>query len=476
MTAHYQAEFEIAESIEGLLEGLPSFEVKEVHQEIFSASDHFKIELAQQQHSAVKASLLQKVHIITGGPGTGKSTITKVIVRAVAQYSEKIALAAPTGRAAKRLSEVTQRRALTIHSLLNYDFAAGGFMFHEGNKLDIDYLIVDEASMIDTYLLHHLLKAVPTTARVVFVGDIDQLPSVGPGSVLKDMIASGRISVTKLTEIYRQAATSRIVQVAHAINHGQLPDLRNDKAGDFFFMRCDQPDRIRETICALVKDRLPSRYQLDPLEDIQVLAPIKKGDIGIHKLNEDLQNILNPNPEAVNKFGKSFRIGDKVMQQSNNYKKGVYNGDVGKILSANTAENVLSVQYDTAIVEYDFAELDELMLAYAVSVHKYQGSECPCIVMPVHRLHQILLSRHLLYTGITRGKRLVVLVGTQEALHYGTINNRAGQRYTGLLQRLFEYVAPDTTPSAPPPLSERPIIRLHPDDHMTPLDPIPPVS
>lgn len=397
------------------------------------AQTQLSIELAANQKTAVIHAVTDKVHIITGGPGTGKSTITKAILTISQKLTSKILLAAPTGRAAKRMTEITGYPASTIHSLLQFDFTKGGFKRNREFPLDCDLLIVDESSMIDTQLMYHLLKAVPSHARLLFVGDINQLPSVGPGNVLKDMINSRQVSVTMLNEIFRQAAGSRIITNSHRINSGTFPQIDNHPEGDFFFMENETPEEVLACIISLVKERLPRKYGLDASKEIQVLAPMKKGVIGIENMNIALQESLNKNQQnALFRAGKKFLVGDKVMQIRNNYQKEVFNGDVGYIKTIDIVDQVVIVDFEGHIVEYEFNGLDELVLAYAVSIHKYQGSECPCVVIPVHTTHFMMLHRNLLYTGVTRGKKLVVLVGTKKALALAVKNDEVHNRYTGL--------------------------------------------
>ena len=396
------------------------------------AEQKLNIQLADNQRKAVGASLTEKVHIITGGPGTGKSTITKVILLLTHQLTQKILLAAPTGRAAKRMAEITHMKASTIHSLLEFDFNIGGFRRNRDNPLDCDLLIVDEASMIDTVLMFNLLKAVPTHARVIFVGDVDQLPSVGAGSVLQDLISSEKIPVTRLTEIFRQAASSRIIVNAHRVNAGEFPDISNDKKSDFFFIEEEDPEKLTDLIVNLVDSRLPKAYNLDSFDDIQVLSPMNRGTIGNRNLNEVLQKKLNPSYEPLVKMGRTFHEDDKVMQIKNNYDKDVYNGDVGRIRRIDRTEQEVIVTFDGRDVHYDFTDLDQLTLAYAVSIHKYQGSECPCVVIPLHMSHYMMLYKNLIYTGITRGKKLVVLVVSKKAVAIAVKNDKAVKRFTGL--------------------------------------------
>jgi exodeoxyribonuclease V alpha subunit len=398
--------------------------------------EELKLVLAPEQKEAVARGIREKLLIITGGPGTGKSTITKAILTISEKITKKILLAAPTGRAAKRMTEITGKKAFTIHSLLEMDFQVKSFKRNRDHPLDCDLIIIDEASMIDTLLMHHLLKAIPSHARVIFIGDIDQLPSVGPGTVLKDMIQSKQLLVSELKQIFRQAAGSQIILNAHRINQGEFPDLKTDSKSDFFFIRAESPEEIAETIVNLVKIRLPKRYRLHRFEDIQVLSPMKRGMIGTENLNILLQNQLNPNPSPLVRMGRTFHMGDKVMQIRNNYQKHVYNGDVGKIVEIDLSEQNLKVLFDDRTVNYEFSEIDELLLAYAVSIHKYQGSECLCIIIPIHTSHFKLLFRNLLYTGITRGKKLVILVGSPKALAIAVKNEETRKRHTGLTKAL----------------------------------------
>jgi exodeoxyribonuclease V alpha subunit len=395
-----------------------------------------QIKLAENQALAVLQALQEKMQIITGGPGTGKSTITKAILAILEKLTGKIILAAPTGRASKRMTEITGRKARTIHSLLEYDFHNRKFKKGPDSPLDCDLIIIDESSMIDTYLMYSLLKAIPDHAKAIFVGDINQLPSVGPGNILKDMIRSKTIPVTALNQVFRQAAGSRIITNAHRINQGLFPDISNLSNSDFYFMEVETPEEVQNNILSLVTQRLPKKYGFDPFTQMQVLAPMRKGVIGIEILNSVLQQALNPKGAPLQWAGKRFQTGDKVMQIRNDHQREVYNGDIGMILSFDTEEQTMIVKIDEREVLYEFSDLDELVLAYAVSVHKYQGSECPCIVMPIHTTHFKLLHRNLLYTGVTRGKQLVVLVGTKKALALAVKNDEVKRRYTGLQQVL----------------------------------------
>lgn len=399
--------------------------------------ESLRMKLAKEQKAAVAGASRDKVHIITGGPGTGKSTITKAILAITGKLSQKILLAAPTGRAAKRMAEICRREAKTLHSLLEVDFQSGGFKRNRDNPLEGDLIIIDEASMIDTSLMYSFLKAVPDHARLILVGDVNQLPSVGPGNVLRDLIDSEQIPVTTLTQIFRQGKGSRISLNAHRINRGIFPETHPDPDGDFFLVEKQDAEEVLETVVDLVKRRLPKRYGFNPIEEIQVLAPMRRGIIGIENLNHLLQQTLNPQDRSVTRAGTKFCAHDKVMQLRNNYKKEVFNGDVGRIQSIDHDEQELLVDFDGKDVVYEFSELDEITLAYAVSIHKYQGSECPCVVMPIHTSHFKMLHRNLLYTGVTRGKKLVVLVGTKKAIFIALNNDEVKRRYTGLRQSLL---------------------------------------
>lgn len=393
------------------------------------------IQLATNQKEAVCAALKEKFLIITGGPGTGKSTITKAILAITEKISSNILLAAPTGRAAKRMAEITQKKASTIHSLLEFDFTNGGFKKNKNSPLECDLIIVDEASMIDTMLMYSLLKAIPDHARVILVGDVNQLPSVGPGNVLKDFIHSLIVPVITLNEIFRQAAGSRIITNAHRINKGLYPDTRNLSDTDFFFFETQEPQDILKNVIALVSQKLPRRYGFDPFKDIQVLAPMRRGVIGIDNLNHMLQETLNPKKESIFRSGRKFQIGDKVMQIRNDYKREVFNGDIGYILDIDQDEQQVIVQVDEREIIYEYSDLDELVLAYAVSVHKYQGSECKAVIIPVHSSY-FNLDRNLLYTAVTRGKSIVVMVGTKKALAIAVKSVENKIRFTGLQEAL----------------------------------------
>lgn len=386
------------------------------------------------QLQAIGEALRSKVMVLTGGPGTGKTTTTQGIIAALKHLGLRILLAAPTGRAAKRMSEATGMEAKTIHRLLEYN-PKDGYKRNEENPLEGDALIVDECSMIDIILMNSLMKAVPTSMRLVMVGDIDQLPSVGAGNVLRDIIESGKIPVIRLTRIFRQAQSSRIVMSAHAINQGRFPDTSNGKDTDFFFMQQEDPERAAAEIVNLVKNRLPKAYHRRT-SDIQVLTPMQRGIVGAANLNMALQQALNPSGVSLNRSGYSFRQGDRVMQLRNNYDKDVFNGDLGFVESVDLEERTLAVNFDGRLVEYDASELDELTLAYATTIHKSQGSEYPIVVMPVLMTHYVMLQRNLIYTGITRAKKICVLIGTKKALSFAIRNMTVLKRNTRLKERL----------------------------------------
>jgi exodeoxyribonuclease V alpha subunit len=377
------------------------------------------IDLAPQQKLALERAGREKVLIVTGGPGVGKTTIVRGIREMFVAWGRRVALCAPTGRAARRLSEATGAEAKTIHRLLEFDAAAGRFRYDEQSPLDVDLVIVDEVSMVDLVLMHQLLQALPLHACLVMVGDANQLPSVGPGNVLHDLIASQQIPVVRLTEIFRQAASSYIVRAAHAVLQGQLPNAAPAPQGDFFVVEAAAQDVVLERIVTMIQERIPERFGLNPIRDVQVLTPMNRTPLGATGLNQRLQMVLNPShahvPE-VQRFGTTFRVGDKVMQVRNNYQREVFNGDVGIVSAINAIDQEVKVEFDGREVAYDFSDLDELTLAYACTIHKSQGSEFPAVVIPWHTVHYVMLQRNLLYTAITRGRRLVVLVGNRQAL------------------------------------------------------------
>lgn len=394
--------------------------------------------LSRSQQQAIKTVLNHKVAIITGGPGVGKTTVVNSILRILATQQINIILCAPTGRAAKRLNETTGFPAKTIHRLLGRGNQSEPFAHHKGNPLAVDLLVVDESSMIDVILFYHLLKALPDKAGLLLVGDVDQLPSVGPGAVLTDLIASNQIATARLTEIFRQAATSKIIVNAHRINEGKMPySAETSTLTDFYFIESETPEDIQHKLLQVVCERIPKRFQLDPIQEVQVLTPMNRSSLGAYQLNALLQKALNPQPTLfIEKFGWRFSIGDKVMQLTNNYDKEVFNGDVGFIQHIDLEESLMQIQFDQRLIDYDISELDEIALAYAVTIHKSQGSEYPAVVIPIAMQHFMLLQKNLLYTAVTRGKKLVVLIGQKKALAMTVHNRKAQHRLTHLAQRI----------------------------------------
>jgi exodeoxyribonuclease V alpha subunit len=448
----------------GLAEGLKALKkcpssIRPIHTEkaIEWVEQKLRIQLADMQKEAVGMAAGSKVLVITGGPGTGKTTIITAILRIFQQLKLRILLAAPTGRAAKRMSEATGREAKTIHRLLEYSPREGLFKKNGDDPLEADVLILDETSMIDTVLMYHLLRAIPAPAHVILVGDVDQLPSVGPGNVLRDVIDSGLFPVVTLTEIFRQARESMIVVNAHRINDGEYPVAEEPNllsraiaassgaarprgaaapVGDFYFIEEEVPERILEGIVRLCSDILPRQFGLDPVRDIQVMAPMHRGIIGVAQLNAELQNKLNPQPFGITLGNRLFKAGDKVMQMVNSYDREVFNGDIGRISRIHQEEREITIEFDSRSIVYDFSDADEIALAYATSIHKSQGSEYTAVIFPVSTQHFILLQRNLLYTALTRAKKLAVLIGTRKALGIAIRNNAPRKRYTGLAERL----------------------------------------
>lgn len=402
------------------------------------------ISFAERQREALETALGSQVMVITGGPGTGKTTLIRAIIKIRSAKGFRIMLAAPTGRAAKRMTEATGHEAKTIHRMLEYTGSGsigGEFMRNENNPLECDLLIVDEASMIDQILFHHLLKALSVGTAVIFVGDIDQLPSVGPGNVLKDLISSEVCPVIHLNEIFRQHGESMIILNAHRVNSGEMPLLTETQyespVGDFYFIEQEDPEKVLETIKMLVTQRIPLRFGLDPIKDVQVLTPMHRGSVGTARLNSELREALSMcRGPKVQKMGRVFQEGDKVMQIRNNYEKDVFNGDIGTVAEIDGEESKMTVIMDSGRVSYEFAELDELVHAYAVSIHKSQGSEYPAVVVPFLTQHYMMLQRNLLYTAITRGKKLVVMVGSKKAVAIAVKNDKTRKRYTRLAGRI----------------------------------------
>ncbi len=433
----YVCETGIADNLKRLKDSMKSIRPIDSDKAIEWVKKQIKITFSINQEEAVKRSLNEKILIITGGPGTGKTTIINAIIRILKTAGAKILLAAPTGRAAKRMSEATYERAETIHRMLDYSMKEAGFRKNNKNPLKCDALIIDEASMIDTVLMHHLLKAVPKGATLILVGDVNQLPSVGPGSVLNDLIQSNIFYVSTLDTIFRQAKKSLIIVNAHRINKGMFPVVADDnKDSNFYFIQRETPEEVLNTIIDLVQKRIPGTFGFDPVNDIQVLTPMHNGIAGASNLNQELQKILNPNTVSIQRGTREFKISDKIMQIRNNYDKHTYNGDIGRILDINFADQEVLFSFDGRQVAYDFSSLDEIVHAYAISIHKSQGSEYPAVIIPVVTQHYILLQRNLIYTAVTRGKKLVVLVGTKKALAMAINTVKSSRRHTRLCHRI----------------------------------------
>ena len=437
LTALYRAEREIAAKLKVLKAGKPPWPSIDAGKAIPWVEKRTKLALAESQIGAVRIALASKVLVITGGPGVGKTTLVNSILKILLAKTVTIALCAPTGRAAKRLSESTGIEAKTIHRLLETDPRTGQFRRDENNPLDCNLLVVDETSMVDVPLMRALLRALPNQAALLLVGDVDQLPSVGPGQVLSDIIASGAVPVVRLTEVFRQAAESRIIINAHRINQGLMPDLTPVETGDFYFVDAADPEEGVRKVLAVVRERIPKRFGLDSIRDVQVLCPMNRGGLGARSLNIELQKALNPPGEnRIDRFGWTFCPGDKVMQVENDYDKDVYNGDLGVVSRIATEEGELVADFDGRKITYGFGELDELVLAYATTIHKSQGSEYPAVVIPLTTQHYPMLQRNLVYTGVTRGKRLVVLVGQRKALAIAVKGARTRRRWSKLREWL----------------------------------------
>lgn len=434
---YHFCETSIADSLENLVRSSKSIRRIKADKALQWVQGEMAVHLADKQVDAIKRAIESKVMVITGGPGTGKTTIISAILKIFQKIRVSIMLAAPTGRAAKKMSETTGHEAKTIHRMLEYSLTRGGFQKNEDHPLACDLMIVDEASMIDTILMHHLLKATPREATLILVGDVNQLPSVGAGNVLMDIITSGAVPVVELNEIFRQARKSDIVLNAHLINKGIPPSATDDRQDtDFYFITRESPATVLPTILELVKTRIPNKFGFKPVEDIQVLTPMHKGLVGAENLNRELQKSLNPGRGGVKRGDMHYLVQDKVMQIKNNYDKDVFNGDIGKITSILPESRKIVISFDNRLIRYDYQELDEIVPAYAISIHKSQGSEYPAVIIPLLTEHYIMLQRNLIYTAVTRGRNLVVLVGTRKALAMSVKNDKMLKRYTLLRKRL----------------------------------------
>ena len=440
----FEAEHGIAGNFKRLMADNPPWEEVELEERLPELEKDSGLKFANSQIEALELALKSRVLVITGGPGVGKTTLINTIIKLVSQSDSdlEITLCAPTGRAAKRMSETTGREARTIHRLLESDPSTGGFRRDEKDPLSCDYLICDETSMVDVPLMYALTRALPDKAALLLVGDIDQLPSVGPGQVLGDIIESGCVPVVRLTEVFRQARESRIILNAHKINKGELPDLGKPEGdSDFYFVEATSESKGREKIVELISNRIPRGFSLDPMRDVQILTPMNRGGLGTRSLNIELQNVLNPEKPGqpkVQRFGWTYRPGDKVMQTTNDYDREVFNGDLGYIISIDEAESAMVVDFDGRDVVFDFSDLDNLTLAYATTIHKSQGSEYPAIIMVMTMQHFPMLERNLIYTGVTRGRQLVLLVGETRAIEKAVAGDRQRHRWTRLKENLME--------------------------------------
>ncbi len=437
LPSFFRAEIGLTKKIKDII-FYPNFKKvpdEKLESEIKNAEKLNKIKYDDFQKEAIKTVFNSNFSVITGGPGVGKTTITKGIIEIFKNLGKKVLLAAPTGRAVKRLSETAKTEAKTIHRLLEIK-REGGFAKNAENKLSGDVLIVDEASMIDLILMHNLLKAVHSNTKIILIGDVNQLPSVGPGNVLKDIINSGAVPVVKLQKIYRQAKTSNIILNSHKINSGEIPELKASKNSDFFFIEENDNEKCADLIVDLYSKRLPSYYKVNPISDIEVLTPMKKGILGTDNLNRVLQEKLNKTSISLKHGGITYKLNDKVMQIKNNYDKDVFNGDIGKICSINEANETLEINFDSRILKYETSELEEITLAYACTIHKSQGSEYPIVIIPMTTSHFIMLKRNLLYTGVARAKKVCILVGNKYAISKAIENSESKKRYTLLEQKL----------------------------------------
>lgn len=435
------AEQQLAASLIRLSQGRRPCPEIELGKAIPWVEEKVGLQLAPQQREALEMAVRHKVMVITGGPGVGKTTLVNAICQIMRAKKLNVVLAAPTGRAAKRLTEATSLNAKTIHRLLEFDPSTFGFKHDAKKPLEGDLFIIDETSMLDVVLAYQLIRAIPKEAALILVGDVDQLPSVGPGCVLRDVIESGILPVCRLTEVFRQAAQSAIVTNAHKINQGQMPHFPKGKVEspektDFYFIEADEPEKVVDLVLRLIAQSIPERFGLDPFEDIQLLTPMQKALLGSRNLNLVLQQALNPHGSAIERYGWTFRIGDKVMQTVNNYDKDIFNGDIGRIIKLDEIEQEVTIRFDERQVVYEFNKLDEVVLSYATTVHKSQGSEYPAVVLPIHTQHYALLQRNLLYTAITRGRKLVVLVGSWKAVSMAVKRVESKKRVTLLKVRL----------------------------------------
>ena len=437
----YFAEIALAKRLQSLEQGrhpCPSIDVPKALAWVQQKSG---IELAPAQRKALKTAVESKVMVITGGPGVGKTTLVNSVLMVLKAKKLRVALCAPTGRAAKRMAETTGMEAKTIHRLLQFNPGTGGFVHSAENPLECDVLIVDESSMIDIVLASQLVDAIPLHAALIIVGDADQLPSVGPGRVLQDIIHSKKIPVAHLDEVFRQAATSRIITNAHRINRGKMPEFPEaGETSDCYFVESNDPVKAVNLVGKLIKKSIPQKFRFNPLEEIQILTPMQKGELGARNLNQTLQQLLNPSGDEVERFGYVFRTGDKVMQTENDYDKEVFNGDMGRIAKIDSEASELVVDFEGRKVVYDFRELDELVLSYAITIHKSQGSEYPCVIIPLHTQHYVLLQRSLIYTAITRARKLVIVLGTKKALNLAVTRAESRERITTLSERIKEYL------------------------------------
>jgi len=437
----YFAEIDLAKRLQLLQNGTHPCPAVNLPKAIEWVQQKSGIALAPAQRKALETALQSKVTIITGGPGVGKTTLVNSILKIFVAKKMRVSLCAPTGRAAKRMSETTKMEAKTIHRLLQFNPGTGGFIHHKNNPLECDVVIVDESSMIDLQLAEQLIDAVPLHAALIIVGDADQLPSVGPGRVLQDLIAAKKIPVSHLNEIFRQAASSRIITNAHLINQGKLPEFpAKNESSDCYFIEADDPAKAVTLLSKLIQKSIPQKFHFNPMNEIQILTPMQKGELGAKNLNRTFQQLLNPNGEKVERFERIYRVGDRVMQTENDYDKEVFNGDMGRITKIDTEASEVIVNFEGRNVHYDFRELDELVLSYAITIHKSQGSEYPCVIIPLHTQHYVLLQRSLIYTAITRARKLIILIGSKKAIQLAVTRSESRERITTLSERIKEYL------------------------------------